>query len=95
MNDKIFSLIHIAAHFVCILVSLYIIVPVSTHLSDFRGHCALFSCGQFIEDDGHFEPKWSTPFSCFYSIIIGGFTLLCSLAQLLLKLRLLYQNKEW
>jgi len=63
-------------------------------MSDFCGHCALFSCGTFIEDDGRFEPDWASSGYCIYTIIVGCFTLLLSLVQLIFKLRLLYQVRE-
>lgn len=95
MNDKIFLIIQCGTHLICLLASLYIIVPVATHMSDFRGNCALFSCGKYSEEDGHFEPEWASSAFCIISIIIGFITFLLSLAQLLLKLRLLYKNEEW
>ncbi len=67
----------------------------SNHLSDFHGHCALFSCGTFSEDDGHFEPHWSSCGFCAFSIIVGVYTLLSSVGQILAKVRRLYQVRDW
>lgn len=95
MNDKIFLIIQCATHLICLLVSLYVIIPLGTHLNDFHGHCALFSCGHYIEDDGHFEPEWANKSPCIISILIGSFTFICSFVQIFMKLRLLYTNAEW
>nr|XP_027197260.1 transmembrane protein 179-like [Dermatophagoides pteronyssinus] len=94
MNDKIFLIIQCANHLICIFVSLYVIIPLGAHLNDFRGHCALFSCGHYIEDDGHFEPDWANKSPCIISILIGSFTFICSFVQIFMKLRLLYKNEE-
>ena len=94
MSEKTSLIVHCGVHLMCTFVSLYIIVPLGTHMSDFRGHCALFSCGTYIEDDGHFEPNWASSGYCIYTILIGFLSFISSLSQLFLKLRLLYYKRE-
>lgn len=95
MNMKLFAYTQIAVHVACFIASFYIVWPISKHMNDFCGHCALFSCGTFIEDDGHFEPNWASGGYCIYSIIVGIFTMLNSIGQILFKIRRLYQVREW
>ncbi|KAH9399518.1 hypothetical protein TYRP_017930 [Tyrophagus putrescentiae] len=94
MNEKLFTYGQIGVHLACFIASFYIIWPMSNHLSDFHGHCALFSCGTFSEDDGHFEPHWSSCGFCAFSIIVGVYTLLSSVGQILAKVRRLYQVRD-
>ncbi|KAI2806266.1 hypothetical protein BLOT_005278 [Blomia tropicalis] len=94
MNDKLLIYTQISVHLGCFIASFYIIWPISNHMKDFCSHCALFSCGTYIESDGSFEPNWASKGFCIYSILIGLFTLFQSLGQLFFKLRLLYRVGE-
>ena len=93
MSDKIYLISQCAAHLVVLFVSLYSIVPMVIHVSDFRGHCALYSCGKFIEEDGRFDPQWSSLFYCLFTVIVAFLAFLSALSQLTLKIRLMYYNR--
>uniref|UniRef100_T1JIJ6 Transmembrane protein 179 n=1 Tax=Strigamia maritima TaxID=126957 RepID=T1JIJ6_STRMM len=61
--------------------SLCLSVPVSIHLNNFRGHCLLFSSGNW-SNKGQLMVEWSSSFYCSYVIFVGGILLISSLIQI-------------
>jgi len=66
----------------------------SLHLYNFCGHCSLYSNGVYIEEDGRFEPNWSTPFYCGFTLFVGSLILLVAFIQLIRKLIFLYKGTD-
>ncbi|RWS07455.1 transmembrane protein 179-like protein [Dinothrombium tinctorium] len=67
---------------VAIILSLCVLIPMIFHVDHFRGHCLLYTTGDFIEEDGRFDPKWSCSVYCYLTMFIGLFSFICSLVQL-------------
>ena len=94
MNERLFVISQITTHLACFVISFYITWPISNHLVDFSGYCALFSCGTFNEEDGRFEPKWASNGFCVYAIAVGVYTVLYSFVQAIAKIRIFHLNLE-
>lgn len=93
-NAKVFVVTQAAANIVAVLASMYILIPMVNHMREFLGHCALFSCGTYIETDGHFKPDWSSKGFCVYSVIVSSISIVASTIQCVLKIRLFYLSLE-
>jgi len=77
---------------VSIILSLCCIVPLILNISDFKGHCLLFSSGEFLEVNGLFAAKWASFSSCSYTLIIGILLLIVSIVQLIRMSIFLYKG---
>lgn len=60
----------------------------------FRGHCLLFSTGNWRESDGQFVPDWASRFYCNYTILVGLILLLTSSVQIYRMSMLMYKGED-
>ncbi|RWS18098.1 hypothetical protein B4U80_01430 [Leptotrombidium deliense] len=67
---------------VAIILSLCVAIPMILHVQQFKGHCLLYTNGEFIEEDGRFEPSWSSGGYCYLTIFLGFLSFLVSFTQL-------------
>lgn len=65
--SNVLLLSQIAGHVVNIILSLCITVPMIFHTIDFNGHCLLFATGDWDENSGLFNVKWSSIYYCAYT----------------------------
>lgn len=71
----------VTTYLLALLLALCIIIPVSFHLVDFKGHCLLFSNGTWRESDGQLVVNWGHRGFCTYNISWAGVSLLIALIQ--------------
>ncbi|XP_050510152.1 transmembrane protein 179 [Diabrotica virgifera virgifera] len=79
---NILLLSQIAGYFIAFILSLCIVVPMAWHQEDFKGHCLLFSTGDWQETDGQLLVHWASQSYCNYTIFVGVFLLLVSVIQI-------------
>ncbi|XP_045483127.1 transmembrane protein 179 [Harmonia axyridis] len=79
---NIILLSQIAGYVVAFILSLCIVVPMSFHQDEFRGHCLLFSTGEWQESDGQLKVNWASQGYCNYTIFVGVVLCLVSLIQI-------------
>ncbi|CAH0550413.1 unnamed protein product [Brassicogethes aeneus] len=79
---NILLLSQIAGHVIAFILSLCVVVPMSLHQSEFRGHCLLFSTGIWQEADGQLKVNWASQCYCNYTIFIGVMLGLVSIFQI-------------
>ncbi|KYM97611.1 PREDICTED: transmembrane protein 179 [Cyphomyrmex costatus] len=79
---NILLLSQIAGYVVALILSLCIIVPMSLHQEEFRGHCLLFSTGVWQEPDGQFVVNWASRLYCNYTIFVGMVLFITSAIQI-------------
>ncbi|KAF2899755.1 hypothetical protein ILUMI_02529 [Ignelater luminosus] len=80
--SNIVLLSQIAGYVIASILSLCIIVPMSLHQDEFRGHCLLFSTGVWQETDGQFKVDWASQAYCNYTIFVGVILFLLSIIQI-------------
>ncbi|XP_072390256.1 transmembrane protein 179 [Diabrotica undecimpunctata] len=79
---NILLLSQIAGYVIAFILSLCIVVPMAWHQEDFKGHCLLFSTGDWQETDGQLNVHWASQSYCNYTIFVGVFLLLVSVIQI-------------
>ncbi|XP_037815154.1 transmembrane protein 179 [Lucilia sericata] len=79
---NVLMLSQITGHVIVGILSFCIIVPLSINLHDFCGHCLLFTTGKWREEDGMFDPSWSSSGFCNFPLVTGIFMLIISCAQI-------------
>lgn len=57
------------------------ILRLTQYFNVFRGHCLLFSSGQWLEKNGQFLVNWASQAYCNYSIFVGVLLLVISSIQ--------------
>ncbi|XP_018495896.1 transmembrane protein 179 [Galendromus occidentalis] len=77
-----------------LLLSMAALIPMSWHVSNFKGHCLLYTNGTFDNNDGHFIPDWGSSFYCYYSIIINVAIVLMSMLHLVKYGVMHYQSRD-
>ncbi|XP_012275677.1 transmembrane protein 179 [Orussus abietinus] len=92
--SNILLLSQIAGYVVALILSLCIIVPMSLHQDEFRGHCLLFSTGVWRESDGQFDVNWAPQAYCNYTIFVGLILLLTSAVQIYRLSMLMYRGED-
>lgn len=92
--SNIVLLSQIAGYVIALILSLCIIVPMSLHQDEFRGHCLLFSTGIWQESDGQLNVSWSSQAYCNYTIFVGVMLFLLSLIQIYRLSRFLYKGTD-
>lgn len=80
--SNILLLSQISGYVVALILSLCIIIPMSLHQDEFRGHCLLFSTGTWQESDGQFVVNWAPQAYCNYTIFVGLVLLITSAIQI-------------
>ena len=53
-------LTQIIGYVLALAMSLVVCVPMALHQDEFRGHCLLFSTGEWQERDGQFKVQWAS-----------------------------------
>ena len=91
---NILLLSQISGYIVALILSLCIIIPMSLHQDEFRGHCLLFSTGTWQETDGQFVVNWASQAYCNYTIFIGLVLLLTSTVQIYRLSLLMYRGED-
>ncbi|KAF6216656.1 hypothetical protein GE061_001002 [Apolygus lucorum] len=61
---------------------------------EFRGHCLLFSKGEWLEKDGQFSVNWSSQAYCNYTIFVGVVLALVSAIQIYRMARYIVQGTD-
>ncbi|XP_077285087.1 transmembrane protein 179 [Arctopsyche grandis] len=80
--SNVLLLSQIAGYVMALILSLCIVVPMSLHQDEFRGHCLLFSMGMWQETDGQFTVTWASQAYCNYTIFVGLMLFLVSSVQI-------------
>lgn len=80
--SNILLLSQIAGYVIAFIMSLCIVVPMSLHQDDFKGHCLLFSSGKWQETDGQLKVDWASQCYCNYTIFVGVTLGLVSIFQI-------------
>ncbi|XP_050455266.1 transmembrane protein 179 [Cataglyphis hispanica] len=91
---NILLLSQIAGYVVALILSLCIIVPMSLHQDEFRGHCLLFSTGVWQESDGQFVVNWASQAYCNYTIFVGLMLFIASAVQIYRMSLLMYRSED-
>ncbi|XP_001605914.1 transmembrane protein 179 [Nasonia vitripennis] len=91
---NVLLLSQIAGYVVALILSLCIIVPMSLHQDEFRGHCLLFSTGNWRESDGQFVPDWASQMYCNYTIFVGLILFLTAAVQIYRLSMLMYKGED-
>lgn len=91
---NILLLSQIAGYVVALILSLCIIVPMSLHQDEFRGHCLLFSTGIWQESDGQFVVNWASKAYCNYTIFVGLVLLITSAVQIYRLSLFMYRSED-
>lgn len=60
----------------------------------FRGHCLLFSTGNWRENDGQFVPDWASKMYCNYTIIVGLIIFVVAAVQIYRMSMLMYKGED-
>ncbi|XP_017890157.1 transmembrane protein 179 [Ceratina calcarata] len=79
---NVLLLSQISGYVVALVLSLCIVIPMSLHQDEFRGHCLLFSTGKWQESDGQIVVNWASQAYCNYTIFVGLLLLLVSAVQI-------------
>ncbi|ODN00847.1 Transmembrane protein [Orchesella cincta] len=91
---NILLLSQLTGNILSLILSLCIIIPISIHQNDFRGHCLLFSTGDWRETDGQFDVSWASSGFCNYTIFVGVVLFLVSAVQIYRLSLLLYRGQD-
>ncbi|XP_058807960.1 transmembrane protein 179 [Phymastichus coffea] len=84
----------IAGYVVALILSICIIVPMSLHQDEFRGHCLLFSTGTWRESDAQFVANWASQIYCNYAIFVGLVLFITSAVQIYRLSMLMYRGED-
>ncbi|KAK7068767.1 hypothetical protein SK128_026997 [Halocaridina rubra] len=79
--NNVLVLSQVTTYILTLLLALCIIIPISFHLIDFKGHCLLFSNGTWRETDGQLVVTWASQGFCNYNLSWSGISLLIALVQ--------------
>lgn len=91
---NVLLLSQIAGYVVALILSLCIVVPMSLHQDEFRGHCLLFSTGLWQETDGQFVVNWASQAYCNYTIFVGLILFLTAVVQIYRLSMLMYRGED-
>ncbi|KAG8223233.1 hypothetical protein J437_LFUL003584 [Ladona fulva] len=91
---NILLLSQITGYVIAFILSLCITVPMSIHQDEFRGHCLLFSTGEWQEKDGQFSVNWASQAYCNYTIFVGVILFITSVVQIYRMSIFLYRGTD-
>ncbi|XP_022914672.1 transmembrane protein 179 [Onthophagus taurus] len=80
--NNVLLLSQLTGYIIALIVSLCIVIPMSLHQDQFRGHCLLFSTGCWQETDGQLSVDWASQGYCNYTIFVGVMLFLISATQI-------------
>lgn len=78
--NNILLLFQATGYVVALILSLCAVVPLAINLQCFKGHCLLFTTGNFA-DDGNFIAEWASKGYCIYTLFVSSVLVLVSLVQ--------------
>ncbi|XP_035206920.1 transmembrane protein 179-like [Stegodyphus dumicola] len=78
--NNVLLLFQATGYLVALMLSLCIVAPLTLNLQYFKGHCLLFTTGNF-GDDGNFNADWASKGYCIYTLFVGSLLVLISLIQ--------------
>jgi len=91
---NILLLSQLTGNIIIVILSLCMIIPISIHQDEFRGHCLLFSTGEWREADGQFDVSWASQGFCNYVIFAGVLLFIVSSIQIYRLSVFLYKGQD-
>lgn len=91
--NNVLLISQISGYVIAFILSLCIIIPMSLHQDEFRGHCLLFSNGTWT-DEGQLNIQWASQAYCNYTIFVGVALLLVSAFQIYRMSKFLYKRTD-
>ncbi|KAK3891704.1 hypothetical protein Pcinc_004413 [Petrolisthes cinctipes] len=79
--NNVLVLSQVTTYILTLLLAFCIIIPISFHLIDFKGHCLLFSNGTWRESDGQLVVAWASVGFCDYNLVWASISLFIALIQ--------------
>lgn len=92
--SNLLLLSQITGYVIAFILSLCITIPMSIHQDEFRGHCLLFSTGEWQEKDGQFSVNWASQAYCNYTIFVGVILFITSVVQIYRMSIFLYRGTD-
>lgn len=92
--SNVILLSQIAGYAIALILALCVMVPMSLQQDEFRGHCLLFSSGEWSEEDGQLLVQWASQLYCNYVIFVGAMCALAAGAQTYRMARLLCKGDD-
>ena len=86
--------IQLTGYCIAAILSLCITIPMSMHQDNFKGHCLLFTTGEWREKDGQFVVNWASQAYCNFTIFVGVVMFVISATQIYRISMFLYKNKD-
>lgn len=86
--------IQLTGYCIAAILSLCITIPMSMHQDNFKGHCLLFTTGEWRERDGQFVVDWASQAYCNFTIFVGVVMFVISATQIYRISLFLYKNKD-
>jgi len=77
---------------ITLLLSAVALIPMAWHVSNFNGHCLLYTTGTFSNNDGLFIPQWASSFYCGFSLFTSTLAFIVSFVQLVRMSIFLYKG---
>ena len=74
--------IQLTGYCIAAILSLCITIPMSMHQDNFKGHCLLFTTGEWREKDGQFVVDWASQAYCNFTIFVGVVMFVISATQI-------------
>lgn len=89
--NNVILLSQMAGYVIAFILSQCIAVPMTLHQDEFRGHCLLFSSGEW-QDSGQFLVHWASQAYCNYTIFVGVILSIVSAVQIYRMSLLIYRG---
>ena len=74
--------VQLTGYCIAAILSLCITIPMSMHQDHFKGHCLLFTTGEWREKDGQFVVDWASQAYCNFTIFVGVVMFVISATQI-------------
>ncbi|XP_014275059.1 transmembrane protein 179 [Halyomorpha halys] len=91
--NNVILLSQMAGYVIAFILSLCIAIPMTLHQDEFRGHCLLFSSGEW-QDSGQFFVHWASQAYCNYTIFVGVVLSIISILQIYRMSILIYKGTD-
>lgn len=92
--DNVILVSQMTGYLVSWLLTVIFITPVSYNYWQFKGHCLLFTSGDWKEEDGQFLPLWSSVAYCDVILSVGTIILLVSTYKLVVTVQFLRKKTD-
>jgi len=93
-STNVILYIQVTGYCIAAVLSLCITIPMSMHQDNFKGHCLLFTRGDWLEKDGQFLAKWASQAYCNFTIFVGVVMFVISATQIYRLSVFLYKGKD-